>query len=196
MKPKEYKKEFSNVVWNDDLKKKFHTLFSIDFKTTVDVACLQSKNGELSIPQMENLLRAAEEKLKSIKYHLPIEEGYWDYFMQNVGSKLMAKHCASHIRNRKRAQQKRDRYENYWTNMGARMFEEHCNNVFESLKLFTAPVISFKYLNIEPTKDVTTITKAYKLRAQELHPDSGGSHDAFVQLTEARNLCLLYAKDV
>jgi len=45
-------------------------------------------------------------------------------------------------------------------------------------------------LPVEGTLEAAQIKTAYRRLAQKAHPDTGGSHDAFVQITEARDVLL------
>lgn len=43
----------------------------------------------------------------------------------------------------------------------------------------------YTILDVHPTADLDTIKKAFRLKAQQCHPDRGGSHDAMVLVNEA-----------
>lgn len=53
-----------------------------------------------------------------------------------------------------------------------------------------------KVLGLDPNSKVTAddIVRAFKRRAREVHPDHGGSHEAFINLKHARDVALRHAE--
>lgn len=48
-------------------------------------------------------------------------------------------------------------------------------------------------LSMLPTKDTSVITRQYRIRAKQVHPDAGGSHEAFTELQAAYDRAIEYA---
>lgn len=53
----------------------------------------------------------------------------------------------------------------------------------------------WQVLGIPPTKDMGTIKKAYLQKVRFAHPDSGGSHESFIELQEAHKAATAYANN-
>ena len=103
-----------------------------------------------------------------------------------------------------------DQYEKVWDNLHAvgrtisalRQIDrdgvsDFLNRAFTGFKALPETTVEQKsiwtILSMLPTHDSAVITRQYRIRAKQLHPDAGGNHEAFTELQAAYNRAIEYA---
>lgn len=195
MKVKDYAREFDTKSWTSEMNNRFHAAFTTDFKTTVELAINLTKDGNLSLSAMKNLISQANDKFKSIRMRLPIiPEKYWNYFYATVASPLKSKVCAQDIKAKQDKYNKHKEFQDYMDGFFRQAYEDFFDRIVESLSNIPLPADAFTTLQMEVTQDVELIKKQYRILAKQTHSDKGGNDKEFILLTEAKNQCISWAK--
>jgi len=190
MKTKEYVNKYK---LNKDDKfdhSEFVSDLTIDFMTLLEVG----KASE-SIKGFENSVRAIRMKFNAINNKTVgcIPEKLWRYFFATVIAKMREGFFPVEMEKRRRIKEERERayeerrrFENdFWGSFG---FTSFLSDMFKK----RIPTNSFLLLGLSSEATVSDVKTAYRKASLVHHPDKGGKESIFVELTEAKNKCLMY----
>lgn len=199
MKPIHYVKKYNLNTSNKFNHNEFIKDLTTDFLSLLEIG--KTKSGEFVLSGFENTIRAIRQKWDSINNKTVggLPEKLWKYFYASVICKMREELFADEMnRRRKEKEEKRRRWEEY------RRWEEHefgfgdffyslFNNIFKNSN--PVPSESFSILEISEDSTEEDIKNTYRKLAKIHHPDVGGNHKKFLEITEAKNKCLIYIKN-
>jgi hypothetical protein len=189
MKTKEYIKKYE-LNKNDKFNhKEFISDLTFDFITLLEVG-----KAKENIKGFENAVRAIRMKWDSINNKTigQLPEKLWKYFFATVIAKMreqlfpeLIKARKEESEQRKRIREERKRNDEAWDNF---FFFSLMSDLFSQRK----PVSSFQTLGVSLDCTKEEVQSAYRTLSKKHHPDMGGKHDKFIEITEAKNKCLAY----
>jgi len=199
MKPKEYVKKYKLKESADFNHNDFIVDFTADFMSVIEYL---TQANPLSMGRYDTCVKEIRQKWTSISIKTKgtgLPEKLWKYFYATVIMKIKENIFSAQMKAKKERYEQRQREKqsyNDWMNGGfgfQDMFNDFMGGIFASLKATSIPTESFDALELVVdgvTED--DVKSAYKKLALKHHPDKGGSKEKFVELTEAKNKCLIY----
>jgi len=197
MKTHEYVKKYNlsaGPVFNHN---NFIEDLLLDFFSLLEIG--KNSDGKINIKGFENTVRAIRQKFDGISNKTPggLPEKLWKYF-------YAAKICGMREQlfpqeMERRRQEKEERYRRQeenraWENsFGWGAWDNFSSWFFKSNNIKSAiPVDSFTILGLQSTATTEDVRKSYHELARIHHPDMGGQNGKFLEITEAKNKCMLY----
>lgn len=201
MKPKDYIEKYSlKSGWNT----KHQTEFLNDFTSELLAFCEYNKALN-NLKGFDNALRVVRQKWDSISNKIPkgLPESLWKYFFATTISKIREEMCPEQMQRRRQEaedrriqreawRKRREEEEKMWNDMARDAYFERLALLL--LSISAVPTSSFQYLNLETTASQDEIKKRYRELSIKAHPDSGGSQEEFITLTDHKNKCLKWAQ--
>lgn len=202
MKPNDYiKQHFTAEGKLKDQNALFRDLI-VDLETSIEVQTGDSK----TIKTFNNNLKVIKMKWDSINNKLPgnpLPDKLWKYFyaayLVPYRDAMYPEDAKKIYDARKQREEDNRRYREYQAfHDPFAGFRFDFGKMFEAyMMLFrdSTPYESFRFMGLEAeVATVESVNKQYKVMSLVLHPDKGGSHDGFIQLTTAKNNILNYLK--
>lgn len=193
MKTKEYVKKYNLNVSDKFDHSEFVADLTVDFITLLEVG----KSTE-NIKGFDNAVRAIRMKFDAINNKTVgcIPEKLWNYFFATVIAKMreelfpeVMKKRQQEKEERKRDYERRKEWEKKDNDFWNRAF---FGSMFGNLFKTRVPSDAFKTLELEEDATEVMVTKAYRKLSLIHHPDKGGKQNKFIEITEAKNKCLMY----
>jgi len=158
--------------------------------------------NQLSLTRFELCVKEIKQKWDSISIKTKgtgLPEKLWKYFYATVVAKIKNEMFGEQLKAKKEAYEKRkkerERYNDWRPNdfgFYQDMFDSFMGGIFSSIKNNVIPSDSFAILGLVESAGLEDVKSAYKKLAVQHHPDKGGSKEKFVEITEAKNKCLMY----
>lgn len=190
MKPLEYLKKYdlkSDAPFN---KEEFLADLQSDFSSVIEFLQVSKQLNET---RMKGVIRDFESKVNSISlqsnslHRQTIKEAYnllKGKVIQPLDNELFGQ--ARKARFEKRQQDREALGMNFFENLFFQF-------VMANLKKLSAPIHSFELLGLPSSATTEEIKNKFKELAKVHHPDSGGSANEFIKISEAKNQCLQFA---
>jgi len=199
MKTKEYVKKYELNINSKFDHSEFISDLTFDFITLLEVG-----KAKENIKGYENSVRAIRMKWDAINNKTvgQLPDKLWNYFYATVIIKMkeqlfpeIIKARKEEYEERKRQKEERNRYEQrdpfgYDPFGYDAFFFSMLSNMLSKIK----PTSSFDVLGLPIDATKEDVNSAYRKLAMKHHPDKGGKHDKFIEITEAKNKCLAYLK--
>lgn len=192
MKPKEYVKKFKldqEKVWFSH--EEFIQDFTFDFMAQIQYH-QTTKNWSYNV--FQNIVTQTKDKFDQIGYKMPnqgLPESLWKYFYATVVAPTREKQFGEFVRQQKRQKAKEWARRNQW-----RTWQDEFWNRFWTLDIFKTiqcPTSEFQFLGLDPSSATEDEVKTiYRKMSFKCHPDHGGKQEDFINLTTAKDKCLLY----
>lgn len=97
----------------------------------------------------------------------------------------------------RRKWEQRQKEREQWNNNHQNDSWDWFNYIFGGkFKLNLKPIASFSVLGLSADVGIDEIKSVYRQLALKHHPDKGGSHEKFIEITDAKNKCLAYLQNV
>jgi len=191
MKPIEYVKKYKLSESDNFNHNSFISDLTIDFGSLLEVG-----NATQNFKGYENAVRAIKMKWDGINNKTlgQLPDKLWGYFYATVIAKTKEE-LFSDILNaqRKEKAERKSAYEERkkWEDSENERFFSW---FFGSVKIDNTPIGEFKTLSLESDASEQDIKDRYRTLSKQHHPDKGGSQKVFIEITEAKNKCLAWAK--
>ena len=197
MKPLHYVKKYKLNKGTNFNHKEFLSDLTMDF-----VALLEVGKATENIKGFENAVRAIRMKFDGISNKTAgiLPEKLWSYFFATVIAKMREELFPDVMAARKAQSDKRKaEYEERkrWREEEESFFDNWFKRALFSSILFgsSVPTEELAVLGLDDSAQEDDIKKAYKKLAMKHHPDKGGKHAKFLEVTEAKNKCLAWASN-
>lgn len=202
MKTKEYLDKYNlHKGWNT----KIQNEFIADMASELEAQCILNK-AEDNIRGFDNALRQVRTKWDNISKKIPygIPEKLWSYFFATVVAPFREEMCPKEMKRRadireqkhKEYEERKRMHDDFINEMYEQMYKERLN-FFKRLlanSFFGAcPKDSFVYMGLETTATEDEVISKFRELALKMHPDRGGSQEAFTNLVSHKNNCLKWA---
>jgi len=193
MKTKEYVKKYELNKSDKFDHSEFVADLTVDFMTLLEVG-----KGDQSLKGYENAVRAVRMKFDAVNNKTVgcIPEKLWGYFFATVIVKMREEFFPTEMNRRREQQAERKR-----------IWEERKNNEWEEYDFWSGfafrsmlagmlkkkkPTSSFETLGLEADAGEAEVKSAFRKLSLIHHPDKGGKDAKFVEITEAKNKCMMY----
>jgi len=196
MKTKEYIKKYELDKSDKFNHNEFVSDLTIDFMTLLEVG-----KATENLKGFENGVRAIKMKFDAINNKTVgcIPDKLWKYFYATVIVKMREELFPTEMqRQREDREERKRRYEERkkWENEENGNFWNYFfgSTLLDMFKI-SVPTDSFTILGLTTDADESSIKSAYRSLSKIHHPDMSGKQDKFIEITEAKNKCLMYLKN-
>jgi len=202
MKPIHYIKKYDLNKGVNFSHNEFIQDFTTDFLTLLEIG--KTNTGKYVLSGFENTVRAIRMKWEGINNKTlgELPESLWKYFYATVIAKMRDELFPEEKARKQREYQERQQYRENRKNwhdqaFGGFDFSDYAFNMFNFLFKDNnrIPESSFTELGINTDSNEDQIKKAYRELSKKHHPDMGGNPKKFMEITEAKNKCLVYIKN-
>lgn len=191
MKPKEYVKKFS--PWKSEYANDAVNQLKIDFMTVYETVFILGGN-KISLSRFKSLTKEAKDKFDLIRSYLPeIPEKSWGYIYATVIKPMEGQFCSEEIAQKEAKRRKQKAWE---STFGGYYSNNDFDYICDLIKSILNPKVDIEaqgYLGLSDNFTREDVNIAYRALSKMAHPDCGGSHKAFLELTEMKNRALVCA---
>jgi hypothetical protein len=198
MKPLQYVQKYNLNTNSNFNHSEFIQDLTTDFLTLLEIS--KTSTGKYVLAGFENTVRAIRQKWdgisnKTIGVGLP--DKLWNYFYATVIVKMRQELFPDEMKRRQQEKedykrQKEQRKQAWENDFGGYFF-----NMFDFLfkNINRIPSDSFATLSLSDNATEDDVKSKYRELSKLHHPDMGGNSAKFMEITEAKNKCLIFFKN-
>jgi DnaJ-class molecular chaperone len=196
MKPKEYRKKYT--PWDEARAEEFIRELTLDFLSTWETVYELGKH-KISLDRTKTLTSECHQKFKILAEDFPIlTDDIWNKIYNSGLKQLRDDWCKDELKRNQEEARRRREWQEQMEGRANRFRESFFQSAFDYATLFALLGLGAKridtealnFLGLSKEATVEDINEAYRAKAKKAHPDQGGSHADFLQLTEMKNRAL------
>lgn len=199
MKPLHYVRKYGLDKSTNFDHNEFIQDLTTDFLTLLEVG--KTASGKYVLAGFENTVRAIRQKWDSIsnKTSGELPDKLWNYFYATVICKMREELFPNEMKRRQQEKEDREKHRAEYKDWEQREFGfyDHFFGMFNFLfkSQNKIPTESFEVMKLTHESSEEEIKDEYRKLSKLHHPDKGGDSKRFMEITEAKNKCLIYVKN-